>query len=368
MRSCWLGLGLGLGLGLVNSALSIIHTAAEEKSPPPFRKSNVCAAFLQNNEASYNFWVNSYINGRYELSKADDSIQWNNNIYSPRMKRKVETFFKANVSSCIHMVNDRRGRRRPVWYVTIFKAGNNNIRGNLQHFSGTPPEDISVKGYCPLWTPQQAEQRLRAERWTASSTPSFSFVREPLGHFMSGLAEAYYRSLHEKYNIRRYRNRGWEPPDELSTVDMVKSLIRDQLRGGRVQIFEREHYYPMAGVLHLWPDVSFIGRLEHFDRDWRRVNTLYDTAMTTYDKAVGAHMSSNDPNLIKKHTLQLLEEYPAYKRALCHLLLVDFVCFEYALPEECANISPPYSLHCDRKNMTLLRAAVGGSRGEPRCQ
>ena len=90
----------------------------------------------------------------------------------------------------------------------------------------------------------------------------------------------------------------------------------------------------MSGVLHLWPNITFVGRLEHFDRDWSQVNALYGTDMSGYDKTIGEHISSRDPNGIKRNTLQLLREFPAYYRALCHLLLVDYVCFSYPLPLE----------------------------------
>jgi hypothetical protein len=66
---------------------------------------------------------------------------------------------------------------------------------------------VNVKGYCPYWTQKQVEQRLVAEGvereregegGALHTVPSFTFVREPLGHFISGLAEAYYRSRHER--------------------------------------------------------------------------------------------------------------------------------------------------------------------------
>lgn len=97
-----------------------------------------------------------------------------------------------------------------VWYIS-------------QVFSGTPKDEVNVKGFCPYWTPQQVQQRLnteggdleldldkqryphsrvdRPQSWSfrGTSTPSFTFVREPLGHFISGLSEAYYRSRNERY-------------------------------------------------------------------------------------------------------------------------------------------------------------------------
>lgn len=75
-----------------------------------------------------------------------------------------------------------------------------------------------MKGFCPYWTKKQVEKRLTLEgigigggldsnfdtdiasagASATTVTPSFTFVREPMGHFISGLAEAYYRSRHER--------------------------------------------------------------------------------------------------------------------------------------------------------------------------
>ena len=91
-----------------------------------FHMSRECLDYFRNDETSWNLWRNSYINARYELSSVDNSIKWSN-ILSPRMKKRIGVFYSANVSSCIYNIQNT-----PVWYVTIYKGGNNNIRGNLQ--------------------------------------------------------------------------------------------------------------------------------------------------------------------------------------------------------------------------------------------
>jgi hypothetical protein len=113
----------------------------------------------------------------------------------------------------------------------------------------------------------------------------------------------------------------------------------------------------MSGALHLWPHLSFLGRLEHFSRDWAALNQLLGTDMTPHDATLGDHVTSKSPNQIKENTLKLLAESPEYARALCHLLLVDYTCLAYPLPAACADITPPYTLGC--KNVTILSAALG---------
>lgn len=91
-----------------------------------FHKSEKCKTYFQNDETSSALREHAFINARYELSLMDGDIEWNN-IYSQRMQRRIHSFFSVNVSSCVYVVDGA-----PVWYVTVFKAGNNNIRGNLQ--------------------------------------------------------------------------------------------------------------------------------------------------------------------------------------------------------------------------------------------
>ena len=115
----------------------------------------------------------------------------------------------------------------------------------------------------------------------------------------------------------------------------------------------------MAGVFHLWSEISFIGHLEHFSRDWALVNDLYDTDMTPHNPTLGEHVTSHSPNGIRESTQRLLRDNPAFQRALCHLYIVDYTCFDYPLPEVCVGITVPYSLGC--KNTTVLSTALGVS-------
>lgn len=91
-----------------------------------FHKSKTCSEYFLDDDNSHNMERNAYINARYEINLMDDSSEWND-IDSRQMKKRIYLAFHANVSSCVHMID-----KHPVWYVTIFKAGNNNIRANLQ--------------------------------------------------------------------------------------------------------------------------------------------------------------------------------------------------------------------------------------------
>lgn len=47
------------------------------------------------------------------------------------------------------------------------------------------------------------------------------------------------------------------------------------------------------------------------------------------------HVTQDDPFQIKSHLVHLLHQNISYHRALCRLLMSDFICFGYSLPMEC---------------------------------
>jgi hypothetical protein len=87
--------------------------------------------------------------------------------------------------------------------------------------------------------------------------------------------------------------------------------------------------------------------LDNFDEDWQKVNNIYNLSLP-FDHHVGMHPTSADPNNVHKEFNILRNSTGhgsgsssgsdgdgAYIKALCHLLLVDYVCFDYPLPEIC---------------------------------
>ena len=59
----------------------------------------------------------------------------------------------------------------------------------------------------------------------------------------------------------------------------------------------------------------------------------------TFDHRIGMHPTSLDPNNVHKEFNKIMESQEtsdvAYIEALCHILLVDYVCFNYPLPQQC---------------------------------
>ena len=96
----------------------------------------------------------------------------------------------------------------------------------------------------------------------------------------------------------------------------------------------------MSGVLRPGYNIGYLGKLESFDEDWKTINKLYKIDVPI-NRSLGWHESSDDPNGVKAAFKDLFKRDVRYKKALCHLLYVDYVCFNYDLPPECAELYSP---------------------------
>jgi hypothetical protein len=48
-----------------------------------------------------------------------------------------------------------------------------------------------------------------------------------------------------------------------------------------------------------------------------------------------SHESSDDPQHIRQMMAKLFEHHPSYERAICRVLLIDYVCLNFELPIAC---------------------------------
>mmetsp|Transcript_27403 Transcript_27403/g.37768 ORF Transcript_27403/g.37768 Transcript_27403/m.37768 type:complete len:155 (-) Transcript_27403:148-612(-) len=113
-------------------------------------------------------------------------------------------------------------------------------------------------------------------------------------------------------------------------------------------------------------NIQHVGHLESFEKDWARILPLINEGKNVpYDTKFGRHPtsmnfpvqtanatagssqtsklsipSSNDPNDARKSLLQLMKDDIRFAKAICHLVLVDYVCLpSYKLPKECEFLS-----------------------------
>jgi hypothetical protein len=166
-----------------------------------------------------------------------------------------QSFPAAAPSSCEHWT------KRNVTYYRLWKCGNNYIKGALRNVCEGKVEDV---------------QKVRPERRDFG----FTFVREPLGKFLSGYTESTYRThiacctnqQHKKW-VRYEKECGECPEKRQNSTDLARDFIRalldvdvDRLKSAHHVLVAPAHFYSMAGLLTKWRP-NFVGHLESFSAD-----------------------------------------------------------------------------------------------------
>lgn len=247
----------------------------------------------------------------------------------------------------------------PVSYNVVFKVNSENIHNSLathdyQH--QVNPIDLRldwkehVKRYRSL-----SLHELRGKQVTAhgsdSVLQSFTFVREPLDHFISGLIESYFRGLGFGPHPQLKGGKRMEAftkavsnnqVDMNMTINIVNSLIYGQKHAYLKHILKQwKHFYPQFFAIRKWQP-KFIGYLDEFDDDWARmqsklkVNIKYTSDMS--------HITQGDVFGLKKNLKQLFRDNAKYMRAMCHLLIRDYICLGFDLPEVCRDMYDKYGV------------------------
>ena len=155
-----------------------------------------------------------------------------------------------------------------------------------------------------------------------SSRRVFTFVREPLGHFVAGWAE---------YTARNVRYRGRDGKHRNVTEEDADIFLRSLIFDGHVAAtFSFAHPFlhmaPMAGVRQQrfgWPE--FVGRLEHADEDWAAIFEGTPMAHTKLDPSLGWHeLSSSDAQDARQSMRNLLKQRTDLRHGLCTLIGADY--------------------------------------------
>lgn len=217
-------------------------------------------------------------------------------------------------------------------YARVWKSGNNQICSRMIVTNGLP---------FPT-------------RWCAQHPCFFfSFVREPLSHFISGYSEVQWR-------LR-------EPPLD-ATATPPAQFIRRVLAGG-MRCHECAHTLPLVSLLARPADapLDFVGRLDSLPADWderlrARVLELRpehgacaagappDESLSVPAGGTRATFPWGESNSTHPgsdalsgfapreamEALLLRSADRSHLRAMCRVLLPDYACFGYPLPAECA--------------------------------
>ena len=246
--------------------------------------------------------------------------------------------------------------------VVVFKVNSEGIFSTLQQAEGTRPSLLDLAKWnrkriiynSPNEDKLVAKLQQRFNLTTAAAQQHaeghgvFAFVRDPLSHFLSGVAEANFRKL--RFGARPPSPDSAEYKHKLlahrQSVGTARATIQGMLSGCKQlvnpHVTQHDHYYRLAFALSKWRP-AFIGHLETFEQDWARMveGPLLGLPAGAVPLVAGeGHptQGSGDPLHMKQMLRQLLQGEPSYLRAVCWLLILDYHCLGYALPEGCQDL------------------------------
>jgi hypothetical protein len=216
-------------------------------------------------------------------------------------------------------------------YVRIYKCGNKAIVNNMAAMNASTASD-----------PLELE-RLKCV---------FTFVRHPIARWMSGYNEMEHRWIK---NNKTYPSIDTVVPAanfshfDLGTTERAAAFIFDLVQFKlmppstsdksdiglkRSWVYgEILHVFPMSGIFQHVSRLDFVGKLENFKSDWQEVvNRCNMLPLRKFDKALGQHASSQDSCGTYAAVRKLLSQSCILQCILFHVLIVDFICFQYPAP------------------------------------
>jgi hypothetical protein len=155
-----------------------------------------------------------------------------------------------------------------------------------------------------------------------SSRRAFTFVREPLGHFIAGWAEYTARNSGWKLPVGGHRN----VTEEDAVVFLEGLIYQGHVPSKFSATHPLLHMAPMAGVrgqLFGWPE--FVGRLESADEDFAAIFDGTPLAEKRLDPSSRVHqLSSSDAQGARRTMRQVLKRRPDLRHGLCTLIGPDY--------------------------------------------
>ena len=169
----------------------------------------------------------------------------------------------------------------------------------------------------------------------------FTFVREPLSHFLSGFTE---------YTFRAWKGQTIDTTFAKATLMTILGGHQPNVTGGSA-IW---HVYSRSGVIAAGWRFDWVGVLEHASSAWEeladfsRIELLQNTKLNS---SLGAHPTSSDPQARELQWRRCVRREPELRGQLCHLLLADFDCFGYDI--QAYSMPRPHALKpCPRRHGT----------------
>ena len=266
------------------------------------------------------------------------------------LDRQYKNFFpqilKFNFySTNIHMYLPFNGP--PITYVRIYKCASDGIEQNLEplllgYKPPSPRSQIQIR--MSTHFDMHVNRAMYSNDWNLDSLSNhsfknFAYVRDPLQRFISGFTEIIARTA--TYKLKQ--------PNKQENMTSIKywltKMISHSLEGHLIQL---EHIYVMSGMLFEYP-VDILGKVENIKADWENLIMPAYNIKRKYNEHLGDkgtslnHPNRNtsrmkgDPNNARASLMGLMKTDPRYARAICHLILIDYICLPmYPLPDICS--------------------------------
>ena len=247
-----------------------------------------------------------------------------------------------------------RNNSTAVWFTNVWKAGSETVRVGLWNACRSGLFDCQpfTKGLSPTTVAS-------GMRWSGSrSVIRFSVVRDPMTHFLSGLAETRFRSdefcasrtAAQCTELARMGNSSQRP------LLVLNAILTAQLPAHFFSWAAR-HMWLMTGTLvganHLQIEPIKLLHLERFATEWddfrsdlltHHMFELPTASELRSEYGPEPHVASGDPTRERQLMTEFLQQRPEYRAALCRLLAPDYHCFSgYATVSLCAQHVPSYS-------------------------
>lgn len=287
-------------------------------------------------------------------------LQSNPSEYANIIEHIIVKFFSWSSGSLVFY----RKNLKPIIYTRIWKCANEGIGMNLHILTVADRTPLS-KGIVHEAKTQASLNAILKTMYQedflmSSNVTVFTFVREPFSKFISGFTESVFRTS-PLLTLRKT-----EPPLILN-ITLAKKYITD-IFDCKLPLVQLDHIYPISGALFTF-NIHIVGHLDHLVDDWNTmVKPAYNITIP-YNERHGSHptaeihprakasknqVQSVDPSNVRPTLRHLFQKEKKYKRAFCHMLLIDYICLpEYPLPMDCLFL-----------NETMHRARRALERGE----
>jgi hypothetical protein len=235
-----------------------------------------------------------------------------------------------------------------VTYGRVFKANSENIvysflQASNLNLSSNHFNDINQAIGSPYFSSLLQKSR-RKDRLLYESMKVFSFFRHPISHFLSGLTESYFRSecrIHDTdvsnamVHQCLLRKQNSSLVTEKLGIKILNTILSCEKGEIKKYLLTVQHFAPQSTTLHEWKP-HFIGYLESFGAHWEELQ-VYINRQVPY-LAQYQHITESDPFHINAVVSRILRQRPPFARAICRLLMSDFLCLKHSLPKECEDM------------------------------